>query len=114
MFTLRAVALASLAFLAPIRTTAAQGLALLQPPAGFDIEAVSEDGRYLTLRNGTVWEVDISDRATTGSWEAGNFVRMERISAPRGGYDWLLTKTENVDQSVAAKLVGRRMRYHGQ
>ena len=114
MSTRRAVVLASLAFLAPIRTTAAQELALLLPPAGFDIEAVSEDGRYLTLRNGTVWEVAISDRATTGSWEPGNFVRTERISAPRGGYDWLLTKTENVDQSVAAKLVGRRPRYHEQ
>jgi hypothetical protein len=108
MPTLRAIAIMSLALVAPIRTSVAQGLAReLRPPAGFDIQAVTEGGRYVTLQNGTVWEVEISDRATTGSWEAGNFVGISRIWAPRNGYDWLLTKTENVDQLAAVKLVGR-------
>ena len=30
------------------------------------------------------------------------------IFAPRDGYEWLLTRTENVDQQVAVKLIGRR------
>ena len=62
----------------------------------------------MTLQNGTVWEVEISDRATTGSWRAGNFVGIRRIWAPRDGYEWQLTKSENVDQVAAVKLVGRR------
>ena len=94
MLTLRAAAAVSLALVAPIHVSQAQELARqLRPPAGFDIQAVTEGGRYVTLQNGTVWEVEISDRATTASWEAGNFVGIQRIWAPRNGYDWMLTKT---------------------
>ena len=115
MLLLRAVAVVSLAFIAPIRVSEAQVLARqLRPPAGFDIQAVTEDGRYVTLQNGSVWEVEISDRATTASWEAGSFVGIQRIWAPRNGYDWLLTSTENVDQLAAVKLVGRRPAAHEQ
>jgi hypothetical protein len=109
MSPLRVIAVVSLAFVAPIRPSLAQGLAReLRHPAGFDIQAVTEDGRYVTLQNGSVWEVEISDRATTGSWQAGDFVGIRRIWAPRNGYDWLLTKTENVEQPAAVKLAGRR------
>jgi hypothetical protein len=115
MSTLRAIAVVFLALAAPIRASVAQRLAReLRPPAGFDIQAVTDGGRYVTLENGTVWEVEISDRATTGSWEAGNFVGISRIWAPRDGYDWQLTKTENVDQLAAVKLVGRRPAAHEQ
>jgi hypothetical protein len=115
MSTFRVLAVVSLAFVSPIRASVAQQLAReLRPPAGYDIQAVSEDGRYVTLQNGTVWEVEISDRATTGSWTAGNFVGISRIWAPRNGYDWLLTKTENVDQLAAVKLVGRQAMNRGQ
>lgn len=109
MLTLRALAVVSFALAAPMRTSAAQELAReLRPPAGFDIQDVTEGGRYVTLQNETVWEVEISDRATTASWVAGDFVGIRRIWAPRNGYDWLLTKSENVEQSAAVKLVGRR------
>ena len=109
MLTLRAIAVVSLALGAPIRASAAQELAReLRPPAGFDIQDVTEGGRYVTLQNGTAWEVEISDRATTGSWQAGDFVGIDRISAPRNDYDWRLTRTENVEQMAAVKLVGRR------
>jgi hypothetical protein len=111
MSGLRAIAVAVLVFAAPIRPALAQRLDReVRPPAGFDIQAVSEDARYVTLQNGTVWEVEISDRATTGSWQAGDFVGIRRIWAPRNGYEWLLTKTENVEQPAAVKLVGRRPR----
>lgn len=109
MLPLRVIAVVALALAAPIRPVLSQELArAVRPPAGFDIQAVSEDGRYVTLRNGSVWEVEISDRATTGSWQADDFVRIDRIWAPRNGYEWLLTRTENVEQAAAVKLVGRR------
>jgi hypothetical protein len=64
MLTLRAIAVVSLVLVAPIRTSVAQELAReLRPPAGLDIQDVTEGGRYVTLQNGTVWEVEISDRA---------------------------------------------------
>ena len=109
MLPLRMIAAVSLALAAPVPPVLAQQLAHeLRPPAGFDIQAVTEGGRYVTLQNGGVWEVEISDRATTGSWQAGDFVGIDRISAPRDGYDWRLTRTENVEQMAAVKLAGRR------
>jgi hypothetical protein len=109
MSAFRAVAVAAFVFVAPIQAVRAQELAReLRPPAGFDVLAVTEGGRYVTLQNGTVWEVEISNRATTGSWRSGDFVGIRRIWAPLDGYDWLLTKTENVEQPAAVKLVGRR------
>jgi hypothetical protein len=114
MSMLRTVAVVSLVLVAPIHASMAQGLAhQLRPPAGFDIEAVTEGGRYVMLQNGSVWEVEISDRATTGSWEAGTFVGVAQIWAPRDGYDWQLTKSGNTDQLAAVKLVGRMQAAHG-
>jgi hypothetical protein len=109
MPALRLIAAVSFALAAPLRPALSQTF-VHEPryPAGFDIQAVSDDARYLTLQNGTVWEVEISDRATTGSWQAGDFVAIRRIWAPRDGYEWQLTKSENVDQVAAVKLVGRR------
>jgi hypothetical protein len=111
MSRLRAAALVSLALVAPIHASAAQGHAhYLHAAAGFGIDSVTDGGRYISLRNGTVWEVEISDRATTGSWEAGDFVGIDRLSAPRDGYEWQLRKSGNTDQLAAVKLVGRRER----
>ena len=68
--------------------------------------AVADGGRYLTLEDGRTWEVDISDRATTGSWAAGDFLTLRRISAPRGDYEWLLLRRGDLDQQAAVRLVG--------
>ena len=80
----------------------------LRAPLGFDVRAVADGGRYLTLEDGSLWEVDISDRATTAAWQPGEFVAVHPISAPRNCYEWLLTRTENVEQQVAVKLIGHR------
>jgi hypothetical protein len=109
MSPLRIIAIIALVLAVPIRPLPAQQLAReLRPPAGFDIVAVTEDARYVTLQTGTVWEVEISDRATTASWRPNDFVVIRRIWAPRNGYEWLLTKSDNVEQSAAVKLAGRR------
>jgi hypothetical protein len=80
----------------------------LRAPLGFDVQAVADGGRYLTLEDGSLWEVDISDRATSAAWRLGDFVAVHPINAPRDGYEWLLTRTENVEQRVAVKLIGHR------
>jgi hypothetical protein len=80
----------------------------LRAPLGFDVQAVADGGRYLTLEDGSLWEVDISDRATSAAWQSGDFVAVHPINAPRDGYEWLLTRTENVEQRVAVKLIGHR------
>jgi hypothetical protein len=106
---LRLAALLALALLLPLRALSAQEvLRTDRLPVGFNVTAVSDGGRYLTLQDGRVWEVEISDRATTGSWGAGDFVALRRISAPLGDYAWLFVRRGDLDQQAAARLVGRR------
>lgn len=108
MHALRFVALLALAFAIPLRSPAAQEvLRTDRLPVGFGVIEVSDGGRYLTLQDGRIWEVEISDRATTGSWVAGDFVALRRISAPRGDYEWLVLRRGDLDQRAAVRLVGR-------
>jgi hypothetical protein len=77
-------------------------------PVGLYIRAVEEDGRYLTLEDGSLWEVEISDRARTASWTPDDFVNLSHISAPRGDFEYLLTRAGHVESRAAARLAGRR------
>lgn len=109
MRDLRIIAVLSLALVLPIRSVAAQDYTRAdRMPVGFSVTAVSEDGRYLTVEDGRTWEVEISDRATTGSWAVGDFLALQRIAAPRGDYEWLLLRRGDLDQRAAVRLVGRR------
>jgi hypothetical protein len=76
-------------------------------PVGLYVRAVEEDGRYLALEDGSLWEVEISDRATTGSWAADDFVNLSLIAAPRGDFEYLLTRVGDVEQKAAVRLAGR-------
>jgi hypothetical protein len=77
-------------------------------PVGLYIRAVEEDGRYLALEDGSLWEVEISDRATTASWTADDFVNLTWIAAPRGDFEYLLTRAGYREQRAAVRLAGRR------
>ena len=77
-------------------------------PLGFYVRAVEEDGRYLALEDGSLWEVEISDRATTASWTPDEFVNLTLISAPRGDFEYLLTRVGDLEQRAAVRLAGRR------
>jgi hypothetical protein len=77
-------------------------------PVGLYVRAVEEDGRYLALEDGSLWEVEISDRATTASWTPDDFVNLSLIAAPRGDFEYLLTRVGDLEQRAAARLAGRR------
>ncbi|HUQ14615.1 MAG TPA: hypothetical protein VM094_01070 [Gemmatimonadales bacterium] len=77
-------------------------------PVGLYIRAVEEDGRYLALEDGSLWEVEISDRATTASWTPDDFVNLTWIAAPREDFEYLLTRAGYREQRAAARLAGRR------
>lgn len=83
-------------------------------PVGLYVRAVEEDGRYLALEDGSLWEVEISDRATTAAWAADDFVNLTWILAPRGDFEYLLTRVGDVEQKAAARLAGRRPGPSGQ
>ena len=76
-------------------------------PIGLYVTGVEEDGRYLVLEDGSRWAVEISDRATTASWVAEDFVNLSWIAAPRGDFEYLLSRVGNVEQQAAARLAGR-------
>jgi hypothetical protein len=77
-------------------------------PLGLYVVAVDAGGRYVTLEDGSLWEVEISDRATTGSWRADDFVGLRTIAAPRGDFDTQLARVGDDEQRAAARLAGRR------
>jgi hypothetical protein len=94
---------------APISTCDSDALCGRVPrPVGLYIRTVEEDGRYLALEDGSLWEVEISDRATTAAWAPDDFVNLSWIAAPRGNFEYLLTRTGTWEQRVAARLAGRR------
>ena len=76
-------------------------------PVGQYVQGVDLGGRYLTLQDGSVWEIDYSDRATVASWTSQDFVRISFISAPRDDFEYLLTRAGDLDQHAAARLHGR-------
>jgi hypothetical protein len=77
-------------------------------PVGLYLSAIEEDGRYLALEDGSLWEVEISDRATTASWLPDDFVNISWIAAPREDFEYLLTRVGDLEQKAAVRLAGRR------
>jgi hypothetical protein len=81
------------------------------PPVGFYVDTVSDDGRYITLEDSTIWEVQSTDRAGAAGWERDNFVQVHRVAAPNGDYEWLFTNVTQQDWRAAVRLAGRVRRH---
>jgi hypothetical protein len=79
-----------------------------RPPLGFYVQAVTDGGRYVTLEDGSLWEVEISDRATSAAWTSEDFVSLHRIWAPRENFEFQLSRAGMGEQRVAARLAGRQ------
>ena len=77
-------------------------------PLGLYVRAVDDGGRYVTLEDGSVWEVELPDRATSASWQPDDFVGVRSIAAPRGDFEHLLTRVGDLEQRAAVRLAGRR------
>lgn len=94
---------------APISTCDFDALCGRVPrPIGLHIRGVEEDGRYLVLEDGSLWEVEISDRALTAGWTRDDFVNLSWVAAPREDYEYLLSRAGFRDQRAAVRLAGRR------
>ncbi|HEX2219006.1 MAG TPA: hypothetical protein VHG35_09390 [Gemmatimonadales bacterium] len=102
------LALSLFASPAAAQVAAPVGLAPFPQPVGLYISGVEESGRYLTLEDGSLWEVEISDRATTASWQPDDFVNVSWIAAPREDFAYLLSRVGDREQRAAVRLAGRR------
>jgi hypothetical protein len=74
-------------------------------PLGLYVTEILEDGRYVMLEDGSVWEVRLSQRPIASSWRPGDFVRLKTIWAPVGEFETLLSHGDNDKAEV--RLAGR-------
>ena len=74
-------------------------------PYGLYVSEVIEDGRYVKLEDGSVWEVRLPQRPVASSWQAGDFVQLKTIAAPVGEFETLLTHGDY--DRAEARLAGR-------
>ncbi len=74
-------------------------------PLGLAIREVIDDGSFVTLEDGSVWEIRLSQRPVASSWKPGDFVRLKTIWAPVNGFEILLAHGDS--DRAEARLAGR-------
>ena len=74
-------------------------------PLGLYVQQVIEDGRYVMLEDGSVWEIRLSQRPVASSWRPGDFVQLKTIWAPVDRFAVLLAHGDN--DKAEARLAGR-------
>jgi hypothetical protein len=75
-------------------------------PFGLSVREVTEGGSFVTLEDGSVWEIRLPQRPVASSWRAGDFVRLTNIGAPVDRFDILLSHGDW--DKAEARLVGRK------
>lgn len=74
-------------------------------PYGLYVREVNEGGSYVTLEDGSVWEIRLPQRPVASSWQPGDFVQLKTIAAPVGNFEILLTHGDY--DKAEARLAGR-------
>jgi len=74
-------------------------------PLGMAIREVIDDGSFVTLEDGSVWEIRLNGRPVASSWKPGDFVQLKTIWAPVDRFEILLAHGDS--DRAEAKLVGR-------
>ena len=69
------------------------------------IREVIDDGSFVTLEDGSVWEIRLNGRPVASSWKPGDFVQLKTIWAPVDRFEILLAHGDS--DRAEAKLVGR-------
>ena len=74
-------------------------------PLGLYVKEVFDDGGYVMLEDGSVWEIRLSQRPVASSWRPGDFVRIKTIWAPVDNFEILLSHGDS--DKAEARLAGR-------
>ena len=75
-------------------------------PLGLTVQEVIDDGSFVTLEDGSVWEVRLPQRPVASSWRPGDFVQLKTIHAPVDRFEILLARGDT--DRVEARLAGRK------
>jgi hypothetical protein len=89
----------------PARRTALQPAYAAVGPGHF-IRAVNDDGQYVTLEDGSVWEIEPSRRFETADWEVQAAVTVRRANGA-GVFTYELDNTGD-DEGALARYVPPR------
>lgn len=74
-------------------------------PYGLYVREVSGGGSFVTLEDGSVWEIRLPQRPVASSWQPGDFVLLSNIAAPVEQFKILLTHGDY--DKAEARLAGR-------
>jgi hypothetical protein len=74
-------------------------------PYGLYVREVTDGGSFVTLEDGSVWEIRLPQRPVASSWQPGDFVQLRTVGAPVQNFDILLSHGDS--DRAEARLVGR-------
>jgi hypothetical protein len=74
-------------------------------PYGLYVREVTDGGSFVTLEDGSVWEIRLPQRPVASSWRSGDFVQLKTIASPVDRFEILLTHGDY--DKAEARLAGR-------
>jgi hypothetical protein len=80
-------------------------------PLGLTVREVIDGGSFVTLEDGSVWEIRLPQRPVASSWRPGDFVQLKNINAPVGLFEVMLARGDT--DRAEARLVGRKASVSG-
>ena len=75
-------------------------------PYGLHVRTVTDGGSFVTLEDGSIYEIRMPQRPVASSWQPGDFVVLKSIGAPVGNFEILLSHGDS--DRAEARLVGRQ------
>lgn len=75
-------------------------------PLGLAVREVIDGGSFVTLEDGSIWEIRMPQRPVASSWRPGDFVQLKTIHAPVDRFEILLAHGDT--DRVEARLAGRK------
>jgi hypothetical protein len=73
-------------------------------PYGLYVREVRDGGSFVTLEDGSIWEIRLPQRPVASSWRPGDFVQLKTIASPVGRFDILLAHGDY--DKAEARLAG--------
>ncbi|HJR17272.1 MAG TPA: hypothetical protein VJ808_10505 [Gemmatimonadales bacterium] len=75
-------------------------------PLGLTVTEVADGGSFVTLEDGSVWEIRMPQRPVAASWQPGDFVELRNVHAPVDRFEILLARGDS--DRAEARIAGKR------
>jgi hypothetical protein len=75
-------------------------------PLGLAVTEVTDGGSFVTLEDGSVWEIRLPQRPVASSWQPGDVVEVRNVHAPVDRFEILLARGDN--DRAEARLAGTK------